>query len=80
MAALAATSTAASSGSQPKPPALPGDGLLRSLFNGTVVGIGEHRVTWDGVGENGQPVASGTYFYRLRIGDLEREKKLHVLR
>jgi hypothetical protein len=54
--------------------------LVRSLLDRKVVGAGEHRLTWDGRGGNGQPVASGIYFYRLRVRDQELERKLHLLR
>lgn len=30
---------------------------------------GEHRVTWDGRDQQGQPVATGTYLYQLRAGN-----------
>ena len=30
---------------------------------------GQTRLSWDGTHEEGQPVASGTYLYRLRVGD-----------
>ncbi len=54
--------------------------LVRSLLDRKVVGVGEYRLTWDGRGVNGEPVASGIYFYRLKVGDQERQKKLHLLR
>ena len=33
------------------------------------VGTGIYAATWDGTDANGQAMASGTYVYRLRIGD-----------
>jgi flagellar hook assembly protein FlgD len=41
---------------------------------------GEHRVVWDGGDDDGQPVARGLYFYRLRTPSFASQKKLVVLR
>ena len=41
--------------------------LVRTLLAGTL-GAGEHVARWDGTGDDGRPVASGTYLYRLRTG------------
>ena len=41
---------------------------VRDLFDATVTG-GARAVTWDGRDDAGQPVASGTYLYRLVCGD-----------
>ena len=36
---------------------------------------GAYEVGWDGRDDAGQPVASGTYFYRLRVGDAVSSKQ-----
>jgi hypothetical protein len=53
---------------------------VRTLIDGPVsAGAGE--VTWDGRGDDGQPAASGTYFYELRVGDrLVQSRKMQLLK
>jgi hypothetical protein len=41
---------------------------------------GLHHYTWDGSDRYGQPVASGTYFLRLRYGEQYRVQKILLLR
>lgn len=41
---------------------------------------GAYRVSWDGRNEAGTQVASGVYFYRLRIGTFHSVKKLVLLK
>jgi parallel beta-helix repeat protein len=43
---------------------------------------GEHKVTWDGKDDLGKEVASGIYFYRLKVSGLElvKPKKMVLLR
>ncbi|NIR48342.1 T9SS type A sorting domain-containing protein, partial [candidate division KSB1 bacterium] len=41
---------------------------------------GEHRLTWDGRDKLGQSVASGIYFYRLRVNDFEAVRKMVYIR
>lgn len=41
---------------------------------------GEHTVRWDATDDNGQPLASGVYFYRLRAGDEVRSQKMTLIR
>ncbi len=43
-------------------------------------GPGTHEVVWKGRNENGEPVASGLYFYRLRVGKHQFTKKMVLLR
>ncbi|MEZ4655879.1 MAG: FlgD immunoglobulin-like domain containing protein, partial [Candidatus Eisenbacteria bacterium] len=38
---------------------------VRVLRDGRFETAGRHAVVWDGRGEEGAPVAQGTYFYRL---------------
>ena len=41
---------------------------------------GTFAVNWDGRDERGRELASGTYLYRLRVGDREETRKLLLLR
>jgi hypothetical protein len=41
---------------------------------------GEHSVAWDGTNEDGRPVAGGTYFYQLVVGDQAFARKAVVLK
>lgn len=41
---------------------------------------GAHTVVWDGRAENGQPVASGVYFYRLTADDVTISRKMMLLK
>ena len=54
---------------------------VRSLVNGREYS-GEHKVRWDGKDDSGKEVASGIYFYRLKVSgiDLLKAKKMVLLR
>ena len=52
---------------------------IRSLLN-TRYGAGAHDATWDGVDDNGNPVASGVYYYRMRMGNESFSKKMVLLK
>jgi len=52
--------------------ARPVDGMLKA---------GPHHITWDGTNMRGQQVASGVYFYRLRVaGRSSLTKKMVLLK
>lgn len=53
--------------------------LIRSLVDETQ-GPGFYSVTWDSRDEFGAEVASGTYLYRLRVGEQVMAKKLTLVR
>ncbi len=52
---------------------------IRELTQGPME-AGIHRVTWDGRDQRGEPVGQGTYFYRLKVGETSRTKKLTCIR
>ena len=39
-----------------------------------------YKVTWDGINNNGQRVASGMYFYKLAAGKFVQTKKMMLLK
>lgn len=41
---------------------------------------GYYRKVWDGTDQDGRPVASGTYLYRMQVGDQLQMKKMLLLR
>ena len=49
--------------------------LVRQVWSGPLA-AGEHRLTWDGRDDKGQPVASGAYLYQLRVGEQLRIRKM----
>jgi hypothetical protein len=52
---------------------------VATLVDGEMA-AGEHTFQWNGVGGNGQAVASGVYFYRVCIGDVTETKKMILLK
>ena len=53
--------------------------LVKVLFEGFVE-PGYYSARWEGDDETGNPVASGIYIYKLRVGKEEASKKLVVVR
>ncbi len=51
------------------------DTLLEGSMN-----PGAHQVRWDGLNQQGAPVASGIYLYRLQVGSQQLQKKMVLLR
>ena len=39
-----------------------------------------YQVNWDGKNEKQEEVASGVYFYKLKVGDFEQTKKMILMR
>lgn len=50
------------------------------MFDLGVLPHGHHEIQWDGTDNDGQPVASGVYFYQLQAGDMVTTKKMTLLR
>ncbi|HPF35375.1 MAG TPA: S8 family serine peptidase [Candidatus Krumholzibacteria bacterium] len=53
--------------------------LVRSLVDGRLQ-AGAHAVVWDGRDARGGSVASGTYLFRLRAGDVTEHRKMALVR
>jgi flagellar hook assembly protein FlgD len=53
--------------------------LVRNLVS-DVKGSGVHVVEWDGVGNDGQAAPSGTYFYRLEVGDWQETRSMTLVK
>ena len=54
--------------------------LVRRLVNGAKQQAGLKVLSWDGRGTDGQPAASGIYFYRLKTGQKIITRKMVLLR
>jgi hypothetical protein len=52
---------------------------VRTLVNSSF-GTGEHTVTWNGLGNDGNLMPSGVYFYRLEAGEFSETRKLVLLK
>jgi hypothetical protein len=52
---------------------------VRTLVDGLVT-AGDHEATWDGLDDRGTPVASGVYFYRLRVGDSVETRRMVLVK
>jgi hypothetical protein len=53
--------------------------LVRTLADATFP-AGRHRVTWDGVGNDGHPAAAGIYFVRIEAGASSARHKIALIR
>jgi hypothetical protein len=53
--------------------------LVRTLADESMV-PGVHHKVWDGRDDQGNQVASGVYFYRLRAGDFEDTRKMVLMK
>ena len=53
---------------------------VRTLVDGPLQPGWNHRVTWNGLDDNGTRVASGIYLYRLRTADRSSTRKMIVLK
>ena len=53
---------------------------VRLLVDGTQHAAGKHSVIWDGRNDTGQPMPSGTYFYRLEAGGWGETKKITLVK
>ena len=52
---------------------------VRTVFDG-MAEAGRNTVVWDGTNANGEPVASGIYFYRMQAGSFEMSRKMVLMK
>ena len=52
---------------------------VKQLVSGQI-SAGQHSVVWEGKDDNGKPVGSGLYFYKLKTKDKELTKKMLLLK
>ena len=52
---------------------------VRTVFDG-MAEAGRNTVIWDGTNANGEPVASGIYFYRMQAGSYEMSRKMVLMK
>lgn len=52
---------------------------VRTLFDG-LQDSGQYTISWDGRGQSGLPLASGTYLLRLRAGDFTQVRRMQLLK
>jgi hypothetical protein len=53
---------------------------IRTLVRPDELASGPRRLVWDGNGDNGLPVAAGTYFLQVRQGETLESRRITVLR
>ncbi|HNT52497.1 MAG TPA: FlgD immunoglobulin-like domain containing protein, partial [Candidatus Syntrophosphaera sp.] len=53
--------------------------LVRTLVNEDKA-AGSHSVSWDGRDDNGSPVSSGVYFYKMHAGKYSSTKKMILMK
>ncbi len=53
---------------------------VRTLVKDQLQQAGFYKVTWDGLNDQGQPVPSGIYFYRLSTKEFLKTRKMILLR
>ena len=41
---------------------------------------GVHSIVWNGLDNDGRPVGSGVYFYRLKAGAFEQSRRMTILK
>jgi flagellar hook assembly protein FlgD len=53
--------------------------LVRSLVNGDVK-AGNHSIVWNGTDDNGKPVSSGVYLYRMQTSGYAKTQKMMLMK
>ena len=53
---------------------------IRTVVNGQTYDAGFHSINWDGRNNNGQPMPSGVYIYRIKAGNFIAHKKMLLVK
>lgn len=53
---------------------------VRQLVTGAQASAGQHHVFWDGRNDDGVPVSSGVYLYRLMAGDVVKTRRMILMK
>ena len=53
---------------------------INTLTEGAKRSAGLHRVQWDGTNQQGRPVGSGVYFYRVKAEGFQKTRKMVLVR
>jgi flagellar hook assembly protein FlgD len=53
--------------------------VVRTLVDG-VQAAGSHSAEWDGTNDSGRHVESGVYFYAIRAGSYESQRRMALLK
>lgn len=53
--------------------------LIQTLIDG-VMAPGRHEIVWNGRDANGQPVATGIYFYQILSGEVKAVKRMQMVK
>jgi flagellar hook assembly protein FlgD len=53
--------------------------LVRTLVNGDVK-AGNHSIVWNGKDDNGKPVSSGVYMYRMQTTGYSKTQKMMLMK
>jgi len=56
------------------------DGRRVAVLVDEVQGAGHHFAYWNGMDNHGQPVASGTYFYRINAGSFSQTRSMVLMK
>lgn len=53
---------------------------VRILLDGIILPAGESSIRWDGYSDDGRPVPSGVYFYRIKSGGFIETRKMVLMK
>jgi len=53
--------------------------LVETLVD-KIMPSGKHEVLWDGRDDDGKPLPSGIYYYRMRAGDYQAKRRMLLIK
>jgi hypothetical protein len=54
--------------------------VVRRLLTNELMGVGMHKISWDGTNERGDDVSSGVYFYKLEANGLSETNSMVLVK